>query len=49
MTSSQLELGFLLVVNLALISLSICMIISDRRLLKRLANPTKRKKKEQDE
>ena len=37
MTSSQLDIVFLLVVNLALIILSICMVISDRRLLKRLA------------
>ena len=37
MTGSQLDIVFLLVVNLALIILSICMVISDRRLLKRLA------------
>ena len=41
MTSSQLDIVFLLVINLAVIILSICMVISDRRLLKRLANPNK--------
>jgi hypothetical protein len=37
MTSSQLDIVFLLVINLALIILSIRIVISDRRLFKRLA------------
>ena len=46
MTSSQLDIVFLLVINLALIILSIRMVISDRRLFKRLANHAKQKKEQ---